>query len=285
MWVSSDVLAAWNAPAKSCKRGHPQTYTDTAILCMASLQELYHLPLRATEGLLSSVVELLKITLGVPCYTTLCRRRRTLEVTLPKRAKSAPLHLVVDSTGVKIYGEGEWKVRQHGWTRRRTWRKLHVGVDEATGEIVAATVTTNNFGDGQVLPDLLAQVESELSQVTGDGGYDDCQCYEAISERGARAVIPPQKGARIWRHGNSKAERHARDENVRSIRRHGRPKWKRESQYHRRSLAETTMFRLKMIFGERVAARGFDGQAAQMLVRCAVLNRMTHLGMPQSYAV
>lgn len=252
---------------------------------MASLQELYHLPLRATEGLLSSVVELLKITLGVPCYTTLCRRRRTLEVTLPKRAKSAPLHLVVDSTGVKIYGEGEWKVRQHGWTRRRTWRKLHVGVDEATREIVAATVTTNNFGDGQVLPDLLAQVEDQLSQVTGDGGYDDRQCYQAISERSARAVIPPQKGARIWQHGNSTAERHARDENVRSIRRHGRPKWKRESQYHRRSLAETTMFRLKMIFGERVAARGFDGQAAQMLVRCAVLNRMTHLGMPQSYAV
>jgi hypothetical protein len=98
-------------------------------------------------------------------------------------------------------------------------------------------------------------------------------------------VIPPQKGARIWQHGNSKQERHARDENVRGIRRHGRAKWKRESHYHRRSLAETTMFRLKMIFGERVAARGFDGQAAQMLVRCAVLNRMTHLGMPQSYAI
>lgn len=204
---------------------------------------------------------------------------------MPKRAKSAPLHLVVDSTGVKIYGEGEWKVRQHGWTRRRTWRKLHVGVDEATGEIRAAVVTTNNYGDGQVLPELLAQVESQLWQITGDGGDDDRQCYDAISERGARAVIPPQKGARIWRHGNRKAARHARDENVRSIRRHGRAKWKRESQYHRRSLAETTMFRLKMIFGERVAAHGFDGQTAQMLVRCAVLNRMTHLGMPQSYPV
>jgi len=283
--VSTDVLAAWNAQAKRGKRGHPQTYTATAILCMASLQELYHLPLRATEGLLCSVVELLRIEVAVPCYTTLSRRRRTLEVTLPKRAKRAPLHLVVDSTGVKIYGEGEWKVRQHGWTRRRPWRKLHVGVDEATGEIRAATVTTNNFGDGQVLPDLLAQVESKLSQVTGDGGYDDGRWYEVISERGARAVIPPQKGARIWQHGNSKRERHARDENVRGVRRHGRAKWKRESQYHRRSLAEATMFRLKMIFGERVGARCFDGQAAQMLVRCAVLNRITHLGMPQRYAV
>jgi hypothetical protein len=285
VWVSADVLAAWNAQGRSGKRGHPQTYTDTAILCMASLQELYGLPLRATQGLLVSVVKLLSLTVSVPCYTTLCRRRRGLEVTLPKRAKSAPLHLVVDSTGVKIYGEGEWKVRQHGWTRRRTWRKLHVGVDEASGEILAAVVTTNNFGDGQVLPDLLEQVESKLSQVTGDGGYDDRQCYEAIGARGARAVIPPQKSARIWQHGNSQQERHARDENVRSIRRHGRARWKRESHYHRRSLAETTMFRLKIIFGERVAARCFDGQAAQMLVRCAVLNRMTHLGMPQSYVM
>lgn len=252
---------------------------------MATLEEVYGLPLRATEGLTRSIIKLLGVELRVPCYTTLCRRRRSLEVALPRRKKTAPVHLVVDSTGVKIYGEGEWKVRQHGWTRRRTWRKLHVGVDEATGEIRAAMVSTNNYGDGQVLPDLLAQVEGELSQVTGDGGYDDRQCYDAISERGARAVIPPQKGARIWQHGNRKAERHARDENVRSIRRHGRAKWKRESQYHRRSLAETTMFRLKMSFGERVAARGFDGQAAQMLVRCVALNRMTHLGMPQSYAV
>lgn len=285
LWVSEDVLSAWHNRTRSGKRGKTAFYTDTAILCMATLEEVYHLPLRATEGLTRSVVRLLGVELSVPDYTTLCRRRRSLEVALPRRRSSEPLHLVVDSTGIKVYGEGEWKVRQHGWTRRRTWRKLHVGVDEATGEIRAAVVSTNNFGDGQVLPDLLAQIESQLSQVTGDGGYDDRQCYETIAERGARAVIPPQKGARIWRHGNRKAERHARDENVRSIRRHGRAKWKRESQYHRRSLAETTMFRLKMIFGERVAARSFDGQAAQMLVRCAVLNRMTHLGMPQSYVV
>jgi hypothetical protein len=233
----------------------------------------------------SAVVELLNITLGVPCDRTLYRRRRTLEVTLPKRAKSAPLPLVVDSTGVTISGEGAGQVRQQGWRRRRPWRKWDVGVDEASGEIVAATLTTNNFGDGQVLPDLWAQVEDRLSQVTGDGGNDDRQCYEALSERGARAVIAPQKGARLWRQGQSTQARHARDENVRSIRRHGRPKWKRESQSQRRTLAETTMFRLKMVFGERVAARGFDGQAAQRLVRCAVLNRMTHLGMPQRDAV
>lgn len=285
LWVSEDVLSAWHNTTGTGKRGKPVFYTDTAILCMATLEEIYRLPLRATEGLTRSVVRLLGVELSVPCYTTLCRRRRTLEVALPRRQQGEPLHVVVDSTGVKVYGEGEWKVRQHGWSRRRTWRKLHVGVDEATHEFVAVVVSTNSFKDSQLLPDLLEQVEDEISQVSADGAYDSRNCYDAIRERGARAGIPPQKRARIWHHGNTKAERHLRDENLRSIRRQGRAGWKRESGYHRRSLAETAVFRVKMIFGERVSARSFAGQAAQLLVRCATLNRMTHLGMPDSYAV
>lgn len=252
---------------------------------MVTLEEVYGLPLRATEGLTRSLLKLLGVELSVPCYTTLCRRRRSLEVELPRRKKSEPLHMVVDSTGIKVYGEGEWKVRQHGYTRRRTWRKLHLGVDEATLELVAVAVTTNDFKDSQLLPDLLAQVEEKLSQVTADGAYDSRNCYEAIRQRKARATIPPQKKAKIWQHGNSKAERHIRDENLRLIRKKGRREWKRESGYHRRSLAETQFFRVKTIFGERVSARSFAGQAAQLLVRCAALNRMTHLGMPDSYMV
>jgi IS5 family transposase len=285
LWVSEDVLSAWHNRARTGRRGKPVTYTDTAILCMATVAEVYRLPLRAAEGLTRSLVGLLGVELSVPCYTTLCRRRRALEVELPRREKSEPLHLVVDSTGIKVYGEGEWKVRRHGYSRRRTWRKLHLGVDEATGEFVAAVVSTNDFKDSQLLPDLLSQVEGEIKQVSADGAYDSRNCYDALGERGARAAIPPQKRARIRQHGNTKAERHSRDENLRAIRRAGRAQWKRESGYHRRSLAETAVFRVKMIFGERVGARSFDGQAAQLLVRCAALNRMTHLGMPDSYAV
>lgn len=251
---------------------------------MASLQEIYHLPLRATEGLLASVIKMLGVKVVVPDHTTLCRRRKVLAVSLPRRAQSEPLHLVVDSTGIKVYGEGEWKVRQHGYSKRRTWRKLHLGADEATGEVVAAVVSTNNFTDGQVLPDLLDQIEDELKQVSGDGGYDKRNCYDALRAKGARAVIPPQKNAKIWQHGNSQAERLVRDENLRAIRQQGRAAWKRESGYHRRSLSETQMFRMKTIFSARVSARNFAGQATQLLVRCAVLNRMTHLGMPDSYA-
>jgi hypothetical protein len=134
-----------------------------------------------------------------------------------------------------------------------------------------------------VLPELLDQVDEQLEQVTGDKAYDKRNCYEAIRARKARAAVPPQKGARIWRHGNNKAERLIRDENLRRIRAIGRNKWKEEVGYHRRSLAETAVFRVKMIFGERASARRFEGQAAQVLVRCAALNRMTQLGMPDSY--
>ena len=286
LWVSEDVVARWREVEPTLMRGKPATYSETAILCMATLGEVYRLPLRATEGLMRSVVKLLGVKLSVPHYTTLCRRRKDLEVELPRlsrKKKDEPLHLVVDATGVKVYGEGEWKVRQHGYTKRRTWRKLHFAVDEATLEFVAATVSTNSFKDSQVLPDLLEQVDDEISQVSADGAYDSRNSYTALHERGARAAIPPRKGARIWQHGNTLGERHSRDENLRAIRQKGRAAWKRESDYHRRSLAETQVFRVKTIFGGRVSARSFDGQAAQLLIRCAALNRMTHLGMPDSY--
>jgi hypothetical protein len=284
VWIAEDTLSRWQNPPRSGKRGRPPRYTDLAIECMATLEAIYHLPLRATEGLLASVLKLMGVRLPVPNYTTLCRRRKRLAVLLPRRARSGPLHLVVDSSGVKIFGEGEWKVRSHGASKRRTWRKLHIGVDEATHEWVAAIVTTNDVADNEVLPDLLDQVEEELEQVTGDGAYDKRHCYRAIAGKSASAVIPPRKNARIWQHGRCKKPPLARDENLRRIREVGRAQWKRESGYHRRSLAETSIFRIKTIFGERVRARSFEGQAAQVLIQCAVLNRMTHLGMPTSYA-
>ena len=276
-------MQTWHATELTGKRGHPRTYTDTAMATMATLQEIYHLGVRQTEGLMESIGQILHLEVAIPDYSTLSRRRATLEIVLPRTRSKEALHVVVDSTGVKVFGEGEWKVRQHGYTYRRTWRKVHLGVDEASGEIGAAVVTTNDYHDSQVLPDLLEQVEEEINQVSGDGAYDRRRCYEAIEQHKARATIPPQHNAKIWQHGNTKAARLARDENLRRIRQIGRAAWKRESGYHRRSLAETTMFRLKGIFGERVAARSFAGQAAQVLVRCATLNRLTQLGMPDSY--
>ena len=283
-WFSDEMISNWLNHLKSGKPGRPITYADSAILCMATLQEVFHLNLRSTKGLFLSLMRMMNLDLSIPDYSTLCRRRQTLQVELPRIHRSQSLHVLVDSTGVKVFGEGEWKVRQHGYSKRRTWRKLHLGVDEASGEIVAAVLATNNFTDGQMLPDLLEQIDDDIEQVTGDKAYDKRNCYEAIKARQAQAAIPPQKGAHIWQHGNSKTQRLMRDENLRRIRAVGRKKWKKEVGYHRRSLAETTMFRMKMIFGERVSARKFEGQAAQMLVRCAALNGMTQMGMPDSYA-
>ena len=195
---------------------------------------------------------------------------------IPKQGK---VHLVVDSTGVKVYGEGEWKTRQHGVSKRRTWRKLHLGVDESTGEILSAVVTTNNFHDGEVLEDLLNGIEQEIEQVSADGAYDQGHCYDTIEECSARAVIPPRKNAKIWQHGNCKAPAHPRNENLRAIRQQGRKSWKKNSNYHRRSLAETTMFRLKCIFGGKVSSRIFDNQATELLIQCSALNRMIQVAL------
>ncbi len=283
-WIDEEALAGWVNQAKTGKKGASLLYTDSAILCALTLQQIYHLPLRATEGFVGSVLRLLRVELPVPDYSTLSRRRKSLPVPLDARLSGQPLHLVVDSTGFKVYGEGEWKVRQHGYSQRRTWRKLHLAIDADTQQIVAVTVSTNDFADCEILPELVERTPAPVSSVAADGIYDTRDCYEAIRKKGAKAIIPPRKGARIWVHGNSKAERLDRDQNLRAIRKSGRKRWKEQSGYHRRSLAETGVFRLKTLFGDRVNARTFEGQASELFVRCRVLNRMSGLGMPQSYA-
>ncbi|MBI4415069.1 MAG: IS5 family transposase, partial [Candidatus Kerfeldbacteria bacterium] len=184
--------------------------------------------------------------------------------------------------------EGEWKVRQHGWSKHRTWRKLHLGVDESTGDILLGEVTGNDAADSELLAPLLSQLPEPtvVHQVSTDGAYDRRSCYGALRTRHIACVaIPPRHGARIWQHGNTHAERLARDENLRRIRMVGRQRWKDEINYHRRSLAETTMFRLKTIFGDKVTARTFVRQRIQLLLRCKALNLMTTLGMPKSELV
>lgn len=193
----------------------------------------------------------------------------------------------MDSTGLKIYGEGEWKVRTHGASKRRTWRKLHLGVDPASDEIQAAALTENSISDEAMAATLLAQVAPPLTLFAADGSYDTRTVYDALQTHSpdADVLIPPRKNARIWQHGNTRAERLARDENLRYIRKHGRTAWKEASGYHVRSLAETAMFRMKTLFGDGLSARLLETQTTQALIRCAALNKMTHAGMPQSYKV
>ena len=283
IWFDQDAVASWLNHERSGLPGAPKTYTDSAIECALVLRCVYHLTLRATEGFLISITEMLGLTLPIPDYTTLCRGAQAIDITLPVARSGEPLHVLVDSSGVKIFGEGEWKVRKHGYSKRRTWRKLHIGVDAASQQIVAAVVSTADWSDSEVLPELLEQVDEELDQVSADGAYDTRGCYDAVRARRARAAIRPRRGAKIWEHGNRTGAPHPRDENLRAIRKRGRRRWKQEVGYHRRSLAETAFFRLKTLFGHSARSRTLDGQHAELLTRCAVLNRMTALGMPDSY--
>ena len=245
-----------------------------------TLREVYHLPLRSTQGLVSSVLRLLGADLPAPHYSTLSRRAAALDVKLECRGAGS-LHLAVDSTGVKLYGEGEWKVRLHGKEKRRTWRKLHLMIDHRTHEAVALSMTDKDVLDRRELPGLLRGIEGEVAEVLGDGAYDFQDCYRTIHARRARAVIPPQVRARV-RSGPEFRDRNAAVLRGREV---GRGEWKKEAGYHRRSLAETAMMRLKTIFSDKLKAREWGRQETELRVRCAALNRMTALGMPQSYAV
>jgi hypothetical protein len=284
-WMSDDFERTWLHTGKK-QRGSQFDYSDQAILVMLTVREVFHLTNRGVEGFVCSLFRMMKINLSVPDHSTLSKRSKGLKVKLPKKT-SQRLNIVMDSTGLKIYGEGEWKVRMHGVSKRRTWRKLHVGANPEDGEIQAVILTENHVSDDAAVEVLLEQIEQEIIDFAADGAYDKRKVYNSLNLHSpdVNILIPPRKNARIWKHGNTKAERLKRDENLRSIRKHGRKEWKKDSGYHVRSLAETTIFRLKTIFGNELSTRLLETQTAQALVRCAALNKMTHLGMPQSYKV
>ena len=284
-WFDEEAIRQWHTIENTNKRGRPKIYSDIAIQCALTMREIFHLPLRATEGLIRSLIVQGNLGIQAPDYSTLCWRQKNLTICLPKTKNKRKLHAVVDSTGLKVLGEGEWKVRQHGDSKRRPWRKLHLAIDVCSQEIEAAVVTTNDFKDSEILPDLLNQIDSEMNQVSGDGGYDTHASYQLITNRGASPVIPPRKDAVIAQHGNAEPPTNPRDEVIRKIRQLGRKNWKKQSEYHKRSLAETAMYRLKTIFGGALRARLFENQGVEALLRCFALNKMTQLGMPISYAV
>lgn len=285
VWLSEEALAAWYYQGPP-QRGAQPVFSDLAIETALTIKEVFHLTNRMTEGKLQALLKLLRLDLKAPDHTTLSRRGQTVPIRLPKRARGR-LDLVVDSSGLKVYGEGEWKVRQHGMSKRRTWRKVHLGIDPASGEIQAAMFSGAELADGEMVAALLAQVDQPLKSLAGDGAYDQRQVYAALQAHtpDARPLIPPRRGAHIWQHAKAAAPPLPRDENLRAIRAQGRAAWKKASGYHQRSLAETAVFRFKRLFGSHLSAVLRPNQATQVAARCRALNIMTHLGMPVSVKV
>jgi IS5 family transposase len=224
------------------------------------------------------------LDLGVPHYSTLSRRAAGSAVDLSRKSEG-PLHLVLDSTGLKVYGEGEWKVRKHGYSRRRTWRKLHLAIDAESHEIQAVAVTEAKVDDAEEVGRLLKPIDRPVASAAADGAYDKRKVYRVLEPRTGAILIPPRSNARIREHGNATGPPLPRDEDLRQIRRSGREAWKREVGYHIRSLAEAGVLRMKAIFGGLLANRRPECQVTEGVVRARALNIMTRLGMPQSERV
>jgi hypothetical protein len=280
-WFNEDVVGQWHHANAHPRRGHPFVFSDTAVECLLVLRELFQLPYRQTEGLGQSLVQLMEIELEIPDYTSLAKRAAKLGISLDVRRHAGPIDVVVDSTGLKVFGEGEWKMRKHGKSKRRTWRKLHLAVNPETQEIEAETLTENSSDDASQVDPLLDQVPGRTDKFHGDGAYDKWKVYETLEKRGSKAIIPPQRNAKIKQHGNSHRRPLSRDAAIRDIRRLGRKRWKEGVGYHRRSLSETAMHRMKCCFGDHLKNRLLPNQQAEARLRCKILNKFTRLGLPQ----
>jgi len=288
-WFSDDVIKKWLSTEKPHGPGRPQIYSDDAIRCGLMIKALFCIPFRMLQGLVLSLMQILGLSLACPNYTVFCRRAKGLRMPMRRLLKRGEkLHVIFDSTGLKVYGEGEWKVRKHGYSKRRTWRKIHVGMCAETGQVVVHAISSNDVSDDTAMIQMMGALEGEnLGDILGDGAYDTIDCREVIHDMGGRQIIPPDKNARLQKREKIKAleERDQAIKRIEELGAEGRALWKQEVDYHRRSRVETLMFRYKTILGDRLSSRRDWSQETEVTIRLEVLNRMTELGMPKSYKV
>jgi IS5 family transposase len=289
LWIDDTVAQSWyyQGPAK---RGGQVIYSSDCIVMLLSLKATFRLAFRQLEGFSESIFALAGVDLQVPSYTQICRRQEGLKV--PSQIRKAlreggSIHLVVDSSGLKIYGECEWKVRKHGWSKRRTWRKIHLGVDEKTGEIMAQVLTDNKTDDASVLKDLLAGTFDQgvdINKVGADGAYDTYECWDTLVEAEIEPIIPPRENAQFQLDKEGLPTEHPRNKALERIDEGGqeanRKGWKIQSGYHRRSISENAFFRWKTVLGEKMYARKFENQKTEAAIKVAILNKFIQIAAP-----
>ena len=272
-----------STPVGNRPAGSPVRYADIAIEAALTIRMVFHLPLRRTEGFLRSLAQLFEIELPIPDHTTMFRRLQKLsDIRFQRLAKDRPIHLLIDSTGLRIH-VGHLRMPP----KRRVWRKLHLAVDANTGEIVASDLTGRRTSDCARVPVLIQQIDDRLASVSADGAYDTAAVYEAAQVKGeglaVRVLIPPGRNAKLSPRPSAALEE--RNRNFRSIRELGRREWHTSSGYSKRSMVENTMHRYKTIIGGSMRSRTFDGQRVEVQLASKILNTMTLLGMPDSYRV
>src|SRR3954449_9512318 len=281
VWFSAEAIEGWAAEPRTTPGGQPW-YSALAILTALTLRAVFRLAYRQAEGLLGSVVGLLGLALRVPDHTTLSRRAATLEVPRPRRSGGGaePVHLLVDSTGLKLCGPGEWLVEKHGTRTRRSWRKLRLGVDADTGRIVASALTGHDADDGAPVDPLLDQVDGAVASLTGDGAYDQEGVYASVAVRHPEAaVIVPPRATAVPSDTAATAPTQ-RDRHLRHIVEHGRTAWQKASGYTKRARAEATVARWKQVIGDGLRAHADARRATEVDVVVHALNRMLERGRP-----
>lgn len=275
VWFSSTAIKAWT-PERTGQSGAQPRYSDLAIETALHLRLLLRLPWRQTEGLLRSLIDLMDVRLGVPDHTTLSRRSRDLAAELRRPGPSGPIHLIVDASGLKVFGQGEWAAARYGY-RPMGWRKLHLAVDQ-TGSVVAVELTDNNVADATVCRTLLDKTDGKVVRLTGDGAYDRREVYHSARRRGAYVVVPPQRGAVV----SGDPILRTRNRHIKRIARVGRAQWRREKKQHQQARVETAFYRYKRSFGPAIRARHPRAQRVEVVTACNLLNWMSSLGTPIS---
>jgi hypothetical protein len=284
VWFSDEAIAAWRAEPRTTRGGQPH-YSALAIRTALTLRAVFRLALRQTEGLIGSILRLLCLDLAVPDHSTLSRRAETLEVPRPCSSSGGPVHLLVDSTGLRLCGPGEWLVEKHGTRKRRSWRKLHIGVDAETGQILASELTTSDVDDGSQVETLLDQIPGPLASLIGDGAYDHAGIYGTVGKRHPEAdvIVPPRSTAVLSEDVETSPTQ--RDRHLQSIAEHGRMAWQKRSGYTRRALAEASISRFKRVIGAGLCSRTERRRATEVAIAVGALNRMFDLGRPKSVRI
>ena len=287
-WLSEDCITKWCSQEQTGKKERPEVYSDEAILCALMVREVYKLPLRTLQGFLISLFMMLGLNLPVPSYSQISRRSAGLNRQLKKLFKNGGKEIVFDSSGLKVYGEGEWKIKIHGKSKRRTWRKVHIGIDPSSGEILLCELTKNSASDASVACGLLNRMKGKISKAWGDDSYDSKHFRKKIFDMGGEAIVPPPENATYK--GVGEEWQRKRDLDVAAIHILGadeeaRKLWKKLIGYHKRSLAETAFSRIKRILGPNLKARRFYNQKVECQVKCLIMNKMLELGMPISEPV
>lgn len=281
VWLDESAITAWTDSAQPEGRGRPLHYTDMAITTVLMMKRVFNLPLRTLQGFVDSIFTLMTLSLRCPDYSLVSKRAKSVNISIKTPTRGEISHLVIDSTGLKVFGEGEWKVRQHGADRRRVWRKLHLAVDSATHEIICADLSLSGTTDAQALPGLMNQTHRKIRVASADGAYDTRYCHDALLRKKISPLIPPRSGAQYWpdkyhERNHAVANQHLSGSN---------DVWKKKVGYHQRSVAETAMFRLKTLLGGHLSLRDYDAQVGEAMAMVKALNRMTLLGMPKSIRI